>query len=76
MGIRDHYDIGQTKQVYDHWYSGVPATWNSWPADAPKEKKWFIAVDHAEHPPAPYTVYQWEHFWTVIDQFLSIVLSD
>jgi pimeloyl-ACP methyl ester carboxylesterase len=79
MGTHDKFDIQKAKQVYDHWYNGIPATWNRWPLDAPQEKKWFVAVDgacHPEGPPnTPFTVFDWPSFWPVLDQFLEIVLK-
>jgi pimeloyl-ACP methyl ester carboxylesterase len=74
MGTRDYFDMWQTKAIYDHWYNGIPATWNLWPSDARNERKWFISVDNAEHPVANYTVFNWEHFGTVLDQFLELCL--
>ena len=77
MGDQDHYDWKQTRKIYDHWYSGSPATFNEWPAAKPAERKWFVLIPGAQHPdnnPDKFTLLTWPPLIPLLDEFLEIVL--
>ncbi len=71
MGDQDHYGWERSKIRYDHWYAGEPSTFNVWPADAPKENKWFVLAPGKAHT---FGSWDWDGFYTLIDQFFTIVV--
>ncbi len=75
MGTKDQYDINKTHQIWDHWYKGYPANYNSWPKSTDDQSKWFLEVPGAEHSDGRYTIYHWDKFNTLINDFLKIVIE-
>ena len=74
MGDKDHYDINQTRKIFDHWYKDESAEAEVLPGDAPAQKKWFLTMEGATHPDESSNgrhVADWEHFDRAIKEFLE-----
>lgn len=76
MGWDDKFNINHTKEIWDHWYAGAPAEYNKWPADAPNQKKWFIAGPwvHTDQN-WEQSVFCWDGLEGLVTQFIEHVLN-
>lgn len=76
MGRNDKYRIEHTKLIWDYWYSGYPAEYNKWPADAPNQNKWFIEGPwcHSDED-FEQSVFGWDGLDSLIMQFIGHVLN-
>lgn len=74
MGDKDHYDINQTRKIFDHWYEDESAKAEVLPGYAPEQKKWFLTVEGATHPDESSNgrhVADWEYFDRALKEFLK-----
>lgn len=70
IGDQDHFGWERSKLRYDHWYEGEPSTMNVWPADAPRDSKWFILAEGKGHT---FGSWDWPLFYPLLDQFFEVV---
>lgn len=78
MGDRDSYDIGKTKDVFQHWHNGEPAEFDKLPSETPDCKKFFTTVEGACHSSDTdgIFIWDWEGFKRLERDFYESVLGE